>query len=328
MLSGSVKESSLHDPLTILMPVRNGAATVRLAIADLVPQLRPEDELLVLDDGSSDSTVDVVEGFLREDSRVRLIRTRERGLVPSLNLGLMEAQHDWIARADADDRYPADRLAIQRAARTADVVLIAGDYGIAGGGRSLGYIPGAVGHPFVAASLIHAQRLPHPGVVFHRAAVLASGGYRAQDFPAEDFALWLRMLTVGKFVGVPHAVVTWSMSAGSVSHRNQKIQRQLTRELLRDSRIPSLARAITPEDVLCENLRYASCSFRRERQLLLLNDLWALSRVGTPLISVKAAVTPLVAHPILACTGLLSLNSDRLRRRRHRSDFTMPGGIQ
>lgn len=319
--SSDAGASCAYDPLTILMPVRNGARTVGLALSDLVPQLHPEDELLVIDDGSSDASVDVVRTIARVEPRIRIIETDGLGLVQTLNLGLMEATHDWIARADADDRYPMARLSAQRTARRTNVVLITGDYRVTGGGRDLGRVPCAIGHPFVALSLINPQRVPHPGVLYQRTAVMAAGGYRETDFPAEDLALWLRLMQEGHFVGVPELVLSWTMSQTSVSHSNQARQRYLTERLLRESSLKLAAALATTERVRDELLAYEMANDRAKRTLLLANDLRCLSKGLGDLEAWIAPLTSTLSRPVETIGAASSLVTERLRRSLYRRTF-------
>lgn len=310
-------------PVSVLMPVRNGASTVGLALADVVVGMAPGDELLIVDDGSEDSTPDVVGNWLMRDSRLRMVTTPGIGLVNALNLGIREASHSWLARADADDRYPRDRLTLQRNARGEDIALVTGDYRLVPRGGWTTYLPCALGHPFVGLSLINPQRLPHPGVMLRRDAVLAVGGYRIEDFPAEDLGLWLRLSTVGKFVGVPGVVVDWTMATGSVSHSRQSEQRSTTRRLLEPWR-PGLLEQVDEDAVRQELARYESSSYAMERSWLLVRDLRAWHQRGADVPGLRAVAQHLVRHPVAALSAGRRLRREASQRRRARSNLMNP----
>lgn len=309
------------EPISVLMPVRNGASTLTRAVTDLVAGLGPDDELLAVDDGSDDATPILLADWSRTDARIRVVSTRGLGLVGALNLGMGEARHEWIARADADDRYPLDRLALQRRALADDVALVTGDYRLTPpGGRST-YLACALGHPFVALSLINPQRVPHPGVVIRRSAVLAAGGYRDSDFPAEDLGLWLRLTSEGMFVGVGGCVVDWSMNPGSITHSRQLQQRSRTADLLRSWR-PSLLGQVTDEAVERELALYRSASHAGERTLLLLRDLRAWQGRGTQIQGRARVVRDLLRHPASSSGAAWQLARDARHRRRERADLS------
>ena len=302
------------------MPVRNGEAHVAAAIGDLQAGMLPADELLVVDDGSADGTRRIVARAASLDPRVRLVSSKARGLVHALNLGLAEATHRWIARADADDRYPVGRLAHQRAVRAPSVVLVSGDYEVFAGGRSSGVIPSALGSPFVEMSLANPQRIPHPGVLFIRDAVLDAGGYRQEDFPAEDLALWLRLTKLGEFRGVPHTVVRWQMSRLSVSHANQARQRELTRRLVLDHLAARIGN-VPDLDLLQELDRYGSVRMSTQRLVLLARDLRTICRgcKGREAFEAYATVRKeIMRNPLLCSAAFIDLARGRAVRKRFR----------
>lgn len=310
--------------ISVLMPVRNGAATIGLALTDLIAGLGPRDEILVMDDGSEDATGRIVRGFAQDDSRIRIISTPHRGLVQTLNQGLAEVQHRWVARADADDRYPADRLHRQRQECRDGVALISGDYTVFGPSGVLGRIPTALTPPFVLTSLLHPHRVPHPGVVFDRDAVVSVGGYRDEDFPVEDLGLWLRLVGTGDFVGVPTVTVAWRMHAASVTHRKQRAQREMTLRMLSSSFPESAVTSMDPAHVGRELAAYERAPAAGDRRLLLARDLRALAARGIGRTSYHESLHALGRHPLETLSSVGSLTAQRLRRRRARRTIT-PG---
>lgn len=311
------------EPISLLLPVRNGAMTVGLALEDLAAGLDPNDEILVVDDGSEDETSQVLSRWSQRDQRIRILRTVGIGLVGALNLGIREARHGWIARADSDDRYPRDRLLGQRKAFHDDVVLVTGDYRLVSASADTTLIACALGHPFVAAGLIHPQRIPHPGVTYRRDAVLDVGGYRREDFPAEDLALWMRLCNVGKLVGIPAVVVDWTLNPASVSHTRQKQQRAKTAELLTGF-APACLQGLTSESVEQELLRYSAAPLGDQRALLLLRDLWAWGRRGYPVHHFGPLLKHFASRPLGTLAAGWELTSSTQQRRSQRRAMIGP----
>lgn len=312
---------SVQGPLSVLMPVRNGQGTVSAALRDLLVAMDPEDELLIVDDGSLDGTPDLLRNATARDPRVRVLRTDGVGLVSALNLGMRESRYRWIARADADDRYPADRLRRQRAAMEPGVVLVTGDYQLSSGSTCLGEIPCALTAPFVVASLIHPQRVPHPGVLLDGEAVQAVGGYREADFPAEDLALWLRLAHEGSFVGVPNCVLDWTMSKSSVTHTRQAAQRQKTSDLLRTIFPLEVLRSLSSADVARELDALAGTRQESMRRVLLYRDLRSLESLGVGKRVSLEVMSTLVRSPWRTLEAGTKLVRDRRRRERLRMSF-------
>src|SRR5262245_13126916 len=94
--------------VTVLMPAFNAEKYIGEAIRSILGQTFADFELLIVNDGSSDSTSSIVQQF--NDQRVRLLECPHRGISLTLNEGLTEAKGDYIARFDADDISLPERL--------------------------------------------------------------------------------------------------------------------------------------------------------------------------------------------------------------------------
>jgi glycosyltransferase involved in cell wall biosynthesis len=92
---------------TVITPVRNGGRYIACAIESALAQLGGDDELLVIDDGSTDRTPEIVRSF--DDTRLRLIVSLRRGVSAARNTGLALATGEFVAFLDADDEWPRGR---------------------------------------------------------------------------------------------------------------------------------------------------------------------------------------------------------------------------
>lgn len=92
---------------SVVIPVRNGARFVAQAVASVLDQLEPDDEVLVVDDGSTDGTRAVLAA--PADSRLKLLESGGRGVSAARNRGLAEATGAFVAFLDHDDLWPAGR---------------------------------------------------------------------------------------------------------------------------------------------------------------------------------------------------------------------------
>ena len=311
----------MAGPISVLLPVRDGQGTIAAATGDLLTGMEAHDELVVVDDASEDDTPRILNELASREPRVRVLRTRGVGLVRALNLGLSECDNQWVARADADDRYPQDRLRSQRALVGPGIVLVTGDYRLRTDSASLGELPCALTSPFVVASLIHPQRIPHPGVLFDRNAVMAAGGYQEEDFPAEDLALWLRLAPLGTFVGAPTRVVDWTMAGSSITHTRQVSQRAKTAELLETKFPMEVVAALTPESVAAELAAYSGTRLAAMRTVLLYRDLRALEGRGVGRASLRVARDAVIRSPGRSAVAVAMLARDKQRRDRVRRRF-------
>ena len=279
----------------------------------------PFDEWLVVNDGSEDSTGQLLREWARSDNRVRILEGRGEGLVKSLNLGLRECANEFVARFDVDDQYSASRLSLQRAAMSSNVVACFADYEfITENSISCGIIPSAVYSSAVSVSLVSSQRTAHPSVLFSKSAVLDVGGYREEDFPAEDLSLWLRMSRVGDLISIPMVLLHYRLSQGSISMVRRSEMQNRTQDLIR--RI-----GIRPTDVqhVLENwnsicVDYEDHEFDWQRRLLLFLELKRLKKL-TPFTKLQRGYFRdfekyLWTHPECA-RALASLSLSAFRRK-------------
>lgn len=211
--------------ISALLPSKNGESYLSRLIPRILLMLKENDELLVVNDGSTDNSSLILADLAKNDTRLKIVTTAGVGLVSALNLGIAEAKNPWVARFDVDDEYPLNRINLQRELIEADVAVIFSDYSfISAAGISLGALPGAITSNPTKLSLVSSQRTPHPVALLNRASVLSVGGYRVEDFPAEDLGLWFRLLERGRFLSVPKVLLSYRLSGGSISSSNRKEQ--------------------------------------------------------------------------------------------------------
>jgi glycosyltransferase involved in cell wall biosynthesis len=211
------------EKISVLMPVRNGSRFLVEAISHVTNNILPEDEVVIVDDFSTDNTLTILKDWANLDSRVRIVQNSSAGLVNALNLGLQECSNNWIARFDVDDKYSLHRLSSQRALINSNTAAIFTDYCfITENGSTFGEMPSAVTDFGIKLSLLQGRRTAHPSVLFSKTKVLLSSGYRQDDFPAEDLALWLRLSQFGEFASVPEVHLFYTLSHGSITISKRK----------------------------------------------------------------------------------------------------------
>lgn len=214
--------------ISVVMPVFNAAATVGRAVRSVRAQTREDWELIVVDDGSDDETAEAVAAAAGGDGRVKVLRRGREGIAAALNAGIAAARGEFLARMDADDEMYPERLDAQAGfleeKGNAGVGLVSclvefGGDRVANAGYALhvDWINGLVTPEEIALNRFVESPLAHPSVMFRRACVERSGGYRAGDFP-EDYELWLRWMEAGeRMAKVPRVLLRWNDSAGRAS---------------------------------------------------------------------------------------------------------------
>lgn len=232
---GSSSMISENVRISALLPIKNGEKYLEDLIPAIVKMLQVDDELIVVNDGSSDSTKSIIDRHSSQETRIRLIETSGVGLVAALNLGLEAAKNPWIARFDVDDQYDPDRLLIQRELISESVAVIFSDYIFTTfSGMYLGKALSALLPAASILSLITSQRTPHPVALINRDLAVQASGYRSEDYPAEDLGLWLRISEFGDIVSSPNILLKYRLNFSSISRLNRDLQILKKNELIQN----------------------------------------------------------------------------------------------
>ena len=225
-----------RQPCTILLPLFNGSAFLLRAITNLCEIAGPEDEILIIDDGSVDIGDQEIEGLFKSDPRIVLHKCEHRGLVDTLNYGIQVASHELIARADVDDLYEKDRIQLQveYLENNPEISAVFSDYVmVSPSGANLGIFPSAISPDLTSFSLFSSQRTAHPSVMYRKSAILSVGGYHLEDFPAEDLALWIRLVKVSKIGSIPKWLLKYTVHSSSITRTNQELMKRKSLSLRR-----------------------------------------------------------------------------------------------
>ncbi|MEY5043545.1 MAG: hypothetical protein RJA19_772 [Bacteroidota bacterium] len=186
----------MNPLISVILPVHNGEAFLSEAIQSVLGQTFTDFELIVINDGSTDGSAELLEQI--RDVRLRLLSSeRNQGLVHALNWGVAEARGSWIARMDADDICSPDRFARQLAylkKHPGIDVLGTGAREMDATGRVVRPLKRPEYHDFIACEMLFRCVMIHP-TVMGRAEVFKKIPYRTG--PAEDYRLWIEMLEQG-----------------------------------------------------------------------------------------------------------------------------------
>lgn len=220
--------------LSVVLPVRNGTPYIGEAVRSILTQTYRDFELVIVDDGSTDGTLDIITAFQKDDPRVRLERNPGSGLVDGLNHGIAVSTAPLIARMDADDVALPSRLRRQvdflnehpEIAVVGSHVTYIDEFGKPAG--DAGVLPQTPED--IARHLLKGCCLRHPTVVMRREAVEKAGGYRRELLDAEDYDLWLRMAEQAALTNLPDVLLLYRVHSGQVSERKKWMQR-LSRNL-------------------------------------------------------------------------------------------------
>jgi len=210
------ESASAQNPrVSIVMAAYNEERDIEKAIESIITQTFTDWELIIVDDGSSDNTVSLIQGFAEQDSRIKLVcNESNQELSASLNIGVGLAKADLIARADADDINLPNRLAKQVEFMDAnpDVdVLGTAAYLLDAEGRRVNAVVYPQSHAELTELSFVKNHFFHPSVIIRRRFFETAGLYDPGYPNAEDKEIWLRGLQAGcKYANLPDPLIEYS----------------------------------------------------------------------------------------------------------------------
>lgn len=204
--------------ISIIMAAYNAEKTIVQAIDSVLQQTYAKFELLVINDCSKDGTVELINKFVRQDSRVKLINNAQNmGVSYTRKHGLDEARGEWIAILDSDDIWLPDKLEkqIKLQQKTNAKLLYTGSGFMDVEGKCLDWclvVPTEVTY----RQLLKQNILSNSSALVHKD--LYKKYYAIGDTMHEDFAIWLQILKSGvKAYGVDEPLLIYRLDASSKS---------------------------------------------------------------------------------------------------------------
>ncbi|MCX7878138.1 MAG: glycosyltransferase [Ignavibacteria bacterium] len=215
--------------ISVLMPVYNGARYVVQAIKSILNQTFRDFELVIIDDGSTDDTSDLISGI--KDSRINYNRTEHRGLSAALNTGIDLCSSDWIARMDSDDISVPMRL--ERQVRFIennpdyDIISCWSVY-FRDPAKPIFLLKSPVAHGNIVSTLNLHNPINHSGVIY-RKNLIRENRYREDFTGNEDFELFFRLRDKVKFSIIPEFLIYVRLRKDSKAYltRDEKLYKIL-----------------------------------------------------------------------------------------------------
>ena len=217
--------------VSVVLPLYNAAAFLREAIDSVLAQTFTDFELIIINDGSTDSSERIVRSYA--DPRIRFLHhDRNRGLVAVLNEGIERAKGRYIARMDADDIMLPGRLSKQEAflKEHPEIDLVAAHVELMNvDGETTGVWDtdrAVVSEDEIRAMMPRTNCIAHPTVLF-RSSSLGSLRYDPRMTEGEDWELWLRMLSRGlRIAKIPEVLLRYRQHPSSFTSaaKEQKLQ--------------------------------------------------------------------------------------------------------
>ncbi len=231
-MSDNAASNEYPVSLSVVLSVYNGEAFVADAIECILDQTYTDFELILINDGSKDGSLEIMERYAARDKRVRIIDQENTGLTIALRRGVDAARGEYIARMDVDDWSMPDRFEKQMALLRANPELVAVtcdlEHFYDDGTRS--HVAKIRKDPRVLPLyMVFTNRIGgHGQMIYRRDAYHAAGGYDPEYNYAEDYDLWTRLLEQGPFGVVPEVLYRYRTGHDSISSRNAVRQSEVS----------------------------------------------------------------------------------------------------
>ncbi len=210
--------------VSVVLSVYNGEKYLAEAIESILAQTMSEWELVIVDDGSTDSSPDIIKCY--KDSRIKVTTQKNRGLAPALNTGIFQAQGKYVARMDADDISLPQRLEKQVEfmekysfcsvlGSNALIIDMKGKY------LYTSNVP-VTGEEII--SQLHTQSpFFHSSVIFRKDDFVQCGGYFEKiRHHFEDYILWQKMKQAGRLCNLEEPLIKYRIVPTALTNRDSK----------------------------------------------------------------------------------------------------------
>lgn len=258
-----------HQPkITVFMAVYNGEKYLKEAINSILHQTFKNFELLIINDGSTDKSIQIIESY--DDPRIRLLHNEKNmGIVKTRNRGIKESREKYIAIMDQDDISLPRRLAKQ-----VEFMENHPEIGVLGTWTKVlkqkyqfiaRYYPN---HDEIKASLIFSSTMAHPSIMLRKEALEKHGFKYNNDFKTEDYELWTRMIDHTKFANLQKTFLVYRKHEGSICDQGSSTIEANTM-VIRLKLLEYLGLSPTKEEI---NLHQTICQFKIKHDISFINQ--------------------------------------------------------
>lgn len=216
--------------LSVVMPVYNAEPYLDEAIQSILSQSFTNFEFIIIDDGSTDRSSEIIEKYSKLDSRIKVISQKNHGLIYSLNLGLELSKGRFIARMDADDVSMPKRFELQLDKMKQDCLDLCGCHFLAINSQGQSQWARIVstsksGNAIVLSSTVCCA---HGSAMLRKQFLMDNNlSYGKTEFDkAEDYALWVQMFENGASISnvdeilFKYRIIPGSLSSNSVNYKH------------------------------------------------------------------------------------------------------------
>jgi len=216
-----------HPSVSVVMPCFNGRTYLTQAIESALAQTVRPTQILIVDDGSTDDSAEVIRQYQRyhRDANIELLTQLNAGEPAARNAGIAHADGEWVAMLDTDDWWEPEKLELQlkaAAEQGPDCVLV--HTGVKhhfhdGSSQGADLIAPAKRVGWATRALLEDGAIGHPSILVRRDALATIGGYDATFTQACDIDLYFRLSVIGTFAFAPQYLLNYRIHPGQMSTR-------------------------------------------------------------------------------------------------------------
>jgi glycosyltransferase involved in cell wall biosynthesis len=261
--------------VSIILPVFNGESTIKQAIESIVNQTFTDWELVIIDDGSTDETCNIIQSIDNQKIKYHIIN--HGGIARALNFGIKLSEGEFICRMDADDICDPKRLELQyqylmqndQVGVVSSLVEYSGDRETnTGYALYVDEINQLIKHSDIAKKRFVESPIAHPSVMFRKSLAHKYGGYNEGQLP-EDYELWLRWMdndVVFEKINQPLLKWTDSESRLSRNHSNYSLDK------FYEPKVKYLAKHLKKNEINTDNTWVWGTGRQINKWIAMLND--------------------------------------------------------
>lgn len=249
----------MRDPIvSVIMPAYNAEAYIAESVRSVLAQTLVDFECLVMEDGSSDKTLEILRSF--DDPRVKVFSSETNlGYTEQLRKGLANAKGKYIARLDADDRCRSDRFEkqVSQFESIPDLVLLGSCCRLI---DEKGVVIGHKKHPISESEirwrLLLDNPFQHPSVMILTETLKKYNlGYSVEYEPSEDYHLWCALAEVGRVQNLSDELIDYRIHSGQVSSARREKQLEFHDKIVRQN-LKTIDGSWNDDLILRASLRY------------------------------------------------------------------------
>ncbi|MEH2069542.1 MAG: glycosyltransferase family 2 protein [Nostoc sp.] len=241
--------------VSVILPTYNMGMYITRAIDSILSQTLEDFELIVLNDGSTDRTVDILAAYAQQDQRIIIVHNPKNiGLIRTLNKGLEIAQGTFVARQDADNYSTPTRLAEQVSylkqhpyiGLVGTRVFVIDDHKQTISNNVYPYF--VLPSMLIPWELLFYPYFSHDTIIARRDLLLQVGGYRLDRIHAEDYDLWYRLSQITQLAILPNIRGYLYRNPEGVSQKFVDAQNQTCKQIIRDAMSELLSESVSLAD--------------------------------------------------------------------------------